>query len=302
MELCSPCGEVPWSIVAVSRRVLASSRVTTRTVSVLNALGFSHAREAVYGISNCKFLILNKDAIGFPSWWTTSPPLDLLDTPTQVCLSRLQHSAPSIAFFSRMGASTRGIALGSPHSSVRLHTSVWPQSPLFRRGSPDSSKQRLKGFCATAGAVLPPPQGGNRGGPSIGPGTRLFQSLFSCAKEGRRSTTYSRPASSEPLPLQREVQDVDVEDYYVSDSSGRLVCHCRPERCPFYSGRSVAQEVPSVRFWREGLPIQGSSLWPGFGSEDVHKVHGCCSGPVEAPGHSCTTWTIGSFWPTPGSQ
>ncbi len=53
------------------------------------------------------------------------------------------------------------------------------------------------------GTALPRPQRGNRGSLSIGPGTRLFQSLFSCAKEGRRSTTYSRPASSEPLPLKK---------------------------------------------------------------------------------------------------
>ncbi len=36
-----------------------------------------------------------------------------------------RHSASSIAFHSRMGASTGGIALGSPHDLVRLHTSVW---------------------------------------------------------------------------------------------------------------------------------------------------------------------------------
>ncbi len=40
-----------------------------------------------------------------------------------------RHSASSIASHSRMGASTRGIALGSPHISVRLHTSVWEKSP-----------------------------------------------------------------------------------------------------------------------------------------------------------------------------
>ncbi len=40
-----------------------------------------------------------------------------------------RHSASSIAFHSRMGASTEGIALGSPHNSVRLHTSVWEKSP-----------------------------------------------------------------------------------------------------------------------------------------------------------------------------
>ncbi len=36
--------------------------------------------------------------------------------------SASQHFASSIAFLSRMGASTRGIALGSLHSSLRLHT------------------------------------------------------------------------------------------------------------------------------------------------------------------------------------
>ncbi len=43
--------------------------------------------------------------------------------------SSARHSASSIAFPSRMGASTRGIPLGSQHSSVRLHTSVWAESP-----------------------------------------------------------------------------------------------------------------------------------------------------------------------------
>ncbi len=127
-----------------------------------------------------------------PSWPSRHPNIGMS--------SRLQHSASSIAFLSRIGASTKGFAFGSLHSLVRQHTSVWLQSPMFWQGSPDSSKQRLKGFCSTAGAVLPPPQWSNRGSLSIGPGTRLFQSIFSCVKEGWRSTTYSRPASSEPLP------------------------------------------------------------------------------------------------------
>ncbi len=40
-----------------------------------------------------------------------------------------RHSASSIAFYSRMGAYTGGIALCSPHNSVQLHTSVWEKSP-----------------------------------------------------------------------------------------------------------------------------------------------------------------------------
>ncbi len=53
MELCSPCGEVPWSVAAVNRRARDSSLAMTHTVSALSVWGF--AREAVYGISKCKF-------------------------------------------------------------------------------------------------------------------------------------------------------------------------------------------------------------------------------------------------------
>ncbi len=45
-----------------------------------------------------------------------------------------RHSASSIAFYSRMGASTRGIALGSPHDSFRLHISFWEKSPPASTG------------------------------------------------------------------------------------------------------------------------------------------------------------------------
>ncbi len=66
--------------------------------------------------------------------------------------SLARYSASSIALLSRMGAFTGGIAVGSPHNSVRLHTSVWEKSPPpLRRGSPDSSKQRLQGLCSTTG-------------------------------------------------------------------------------------------------------------------------------------------------------
>ncbi len=48
------------------------------------------------------------------------------------------------------------------------------------------------------------------------------------------------------------------------------------------------KRVPSVCLWREGLSIQGPALRPGFGAENVYEMHGCCTGPFEAPGHSCT--------------
>ncbi len=82
------------------------------------------------------------------------------------------------------------------------------------------------------------------------------------------------------LMLKTIMSQIQVGDWFVTVG---------PEGCLYsHSGHLEAQEVPSVCFWRKGLPVHGSSLWPGLGAEDVHKVHGCCSGPFEATWHSCT--------------
>ncbi len=203
--------------------------------------------------------------------------------------SLAQHYDSSVTLPSRMGAFTRGIAVGSPHNSNRLHSSVWEKSPPFRRGSPDSSKQRRQGFCSTTGTFLPPAERSNRGSTAVGSRTRFLQPLLPRSKEGRRLEAYPGSTAFESFPLQREVQNADDENHHVSGPGGRLVCHHRPEGCVFsHPGCSQTQEIPSVRLWREGLPIQGSALRPGFGPEDIYQMHGCCTGPFEAPGHPCT--------------
>ncbi len=203
--------------------------------------------------------------------------------------SLARHSDPSVILPSRMGAFTRGIAVGSPHNPNRLHSSVWEKSPPFRWGSPDSSKQRRQGFCSTTGTFLPPTERSNRGSTAVGSRTRFLQPLLPRSKEGRRLEAYPGSTAFESFPLQREVQNADDENHHVSGPGGRLVCHHQPEGCVFsHPGRSQTQEIPSVRLWREGLPIQGSALRPGFGPEDIYQMHGCCTGPFEAPGHPCT--------------
>ncbi len=102
--------------------------------------------------------------------------------PISSMTSLTRHSASSIALPSRMGASTGGIAVGSLHNSVRLHSSVWEKSPPLRRGSPDSSKQRLQGLCSTTGTVLPPTQRSNRGSTAVGHRTRVLQPLLPLSK------------------------------------------------------------------------------------------------------------------------
>ncbi len=118
--------------------------------------------------------------------------------------SLTRHSDSSVALPSRMGASTRGIAVGSPHNSNRLHSSVWKKSPPFRRGSPDSSKQCLQGFCSTTGTFLPPAERSNRGSTAVGSRTRFLQPLLPRSKEGRRLEAYSGSTAFESFPSTKE--------------------------------------------------------------------------------------------------
>ncbi len=103
--------------------------------------------------------------------------------------SLTRHSDSSVALPSRMGASTGGIAVGSPHNSNRLH--FGKKSPPLRRGSPDSSKQRLQGLCSTTGTFLPPTERSNRGSTAVGSRTRVLPPLLPRSKEGRRLEAYS---------------------------------------------------------------------------------------------------------------
>ncbi len=119
-----------------------------------------------------------------------------------------------------MGASTGGIAVGSPHNSVRLHTSVWEKSPPLRRGSSGSSKQHLQGLCSMTGTFLPPTERSNRGSTAVGRRTRVFQPLLPHSKEGRLLEAYSGSTAFEIFPLQREVQDADDENHHVSGPRG----------------------------------------------------------------------------------
>ncbi len=149
-------------------------------------------------------IIPSKDAEGSPSRWRVPLLPGLLDTPISGMSSLTRHSDSSVALPSRMGASTWGIAVGSPHNSNRLHSSVWKKSPPFRRGF-DSSKQRLQGFCSTTGTFLPPVERSNRGSTAVGSRTRFLQPLLPRSKEGWRLEAYSGSTAFESFPLQREV-------------------------------------------------------------------------------------------------
>ncbi len=170
--------------------------------------------------------------------------------------SLARHHDSSVTLPSRMGAFTRGIAVGSPHNSNRLHSSVWEKSPPFRRGSPDSSKQRRQGLCSTTGTFLPPAERSNRGSTAVGSRTRFLQPLLPRSKEGRRLEAYPGSTAFESCPLQREVQDADYENHHVSGPGRRLVCHHRPEGCVFFHIQVVQRHRRFLRFAFGGKAYQ----------------------------------------------
>ncbi len=63
----------------------------------------------------------NKDADDFTLWWMMSPPSELFDTPTQVCLPDRNTPLPLFHFFHEWERLSKVSSC-----SVRLHTSVWP--------------------------------------------------------------------------------------------------------------------------------------------------------------------------------
>ncbi len=195
--------------------------------------------------------IPSKDAEGSPSRWRVPLLPGLHDTQSQVCLPLHDTLIPLSHFLHEWERLPGGIAVGSPHNSNRLHSSVWEKSPPFRRGSPDSSKQRLQGFCSTTGTFLPPAERSNRGSTAVGSRTRFLQPLLPRSKEGRRLEAYSGSTAFESFPLQREVQDADdqdVQDHHVSGPGGRL---------------TNTRSCPSAWLWPRGhLPNAWMLHWP----------------------------------------
>ncbi len=243
-------------------------------------------------------IILNKDAEGFPSRWRVPLLPGLLDTPSQVCLPLHDTLLPLSHFihewerltgvslwvlrtirsgytlqFGRNPPRFDGAHLTVVNSASKASILQQELSSLLQKGEIEEVTQSdvERGFFSRY-FLVPKRDGGLR------PILDLRRLNFSLYKGKFKMLTLKT--------IMSQVQ------------GGGLVCHHRPKGCVcLHPGHSKTQEVPSVCLWREGLPIQGPALRPGFGAENVHEMHGCCTGPFEAPGHSCTelSWLIGSL-------
>ncbi|KAF4116797.1 hypothetical protein G5714_001350 [Onychostoma macrolepis] len=89
----SVCNKQPSSVsfsVAVGRRIKLSPLLPVPSSPAARMIGDTFGSLSQPSVT-VDSLILTKDTIGFPSWWTTSSPPDLLDTPTLLPLSHFFH-------------------------------------------------------------------------------------------------------------------------------------------------------------------------------------------------------------------
>ncbi len=219
-------------------------------------------------------IILNKDAEGFPSRWRVPLLPGLLDTPSQVCLP-LHDTLLPLSHFLHEWERLPGVSLWVLRTIRSGYTLQFGKNPprfdgvhltVVNSASKASVLQQELSSLLQKGAIEEVPQS------DVGRRT-------SDVERGFFSRYFLVPKRDGGL---RPILDLRFWFWF-------LVCHHRPKGCVFsHPGRSKTQEVPSGCLWREGLPIQGPALRPGFGAENVYEMHGCCTGPFEAPGHSCT--------------
>ena len=105
--------------------------------------------------------------------------------------------------------------------------------------------------------------------------SRLLQPSI-CGDEGLRIVeTGDRPFVAEPEDSEDVLQDGDSPVGYVVGPTWRLDGVSRLEGRLFAgSNASGISQVPQVRGVWEGLPVQGSLLWPLHGSTSFHTGHG----------------------------
>ncbi len=190
--------------------------------------------------------------------------------------------------FSSVESTAQCVSVGPAHDKGRVSYSIQHPAATLQRGHSYSGRSRAGSGYGT-GSRHAVKEGGHRGGPSSRERVRILQPVLHSSKEGWRTASYFRSASTEPLSHATEVQDAHTQAGCVSDQVRGLVCHDRSKRrilpClhPF-----PTQKVPEVHFRGRSVPISSSSLQPRTLTSHFHEVCGCCTGPITASRHPST--------------
>ncbi len=226
VELCSPRGEVPWNIAVVNRCVLNLSRAITRTVSVLNVMGFLNANFAKISVSKPSALGLRCLKRSHPCFPVTPrrPPRPLVSPRPGVWM-----------LSSRLWRVSRQACLFSPSLS-RAHEYLYP-SP----GACDTVSFGLDDILLTAASD------------SEDFRPALADALPPSGQEARPSAAYSElmdvlSRATEKLSLDwpdepRESQASKLDERFLSGPNFRP----KRRKLPFFS--DLHQEIS--RFWKQ---------------------------------------------------
>ncbi len=190
-----------------------------------------------------------------------------------------RHSASSITFHSRMGAST-GVSLWVLRTIRSGYTLQFGKNPpcfdgvqltVVNSASKASVLQQELSSLLQKGAIEEIPQSDIERG--------FFSSYFLVPKRDgglrpildlRRLNFSLYKGKFKMLTMKTIMSQIQGGNWFVTIDLKDAYFHIQVVQ--------RHQEFPSIRLWREGLPIQGPSLRSGLGAKNIHEIHGCCIG------------------------
>ena len=183
----------------------------------------------------------------------------------------------------RGSLSSGGLAVGISHSLPSGHHLIRGTHPL-----PFVQPLVHQGQGLGGGGSLVVRERSNRAGSS--PVSRLLQPAV-CGDEGLEVVEAGhRPFVTESEGSEDLFQNGDSPIGSPFRSGWRLDGVSRLERCVLAgSDASGLLQVPQVRSIWEGVPVQGSLLWPVHGSPGFHSGHGSCFGSSSPFRHSSSS-------------
>ncbi len=221
----------------------------------------------------------SKDAEGSPSWWRVPLLQGLLNTPSQVCLP-LHDTLLPLSHFIHEWERLPGVSLWVLRTIRSGYTLQFGKNPpcfdgvqltVVNNASKASVLQQELSSLLQKGAIEEIPQSDIERG--------FFSSYFLVPKRDgglrpildlRRLNFSLYKGKFKMLTMKTIMSQIQGGNWFVTIDLKDAYFHIQVVQ--------RHQEVPSIRLWREGLPIQGPSLRSGLGAKNIHKMHGCCIG------------------------
>ncbi len=203
--------------------------------------------------------------------------LSLSPSQRRVTHHGVQSASPAVTVHRSVAGTARSIRVGYEINKERLHASVLPQNTPFQR-CVNVHCTGAECLSSARGNTQPPRNARCRDSAPHRPRERLLQSLFSGAKERRRTPPNLGPETAESRAFKALVQNDYAETNPLTYQTGRLVYLHGFKGCLFsHSGSPPPQALPEICIRGDSVPIHGPALWLMSGPSYIYEMHGCCS-------------------------